>query len=69
MRNDIERIRDAVQFIYANNRDTWVRMGMATKSEVGDAGFDIWDTWSQQGYSYNARDARDVWKSIRAMAR
>ena len=66
MRNDIERIREALQFIDANNRDTWVRMGMAIKSEVGDAGFDIWDTWSQQGYSYNTRDARDVWKSIRA---
>ncbi|ODT82149.1 MAG: hypothetical protein ABS69_05320 [Nitrosomonadales bacterium SCN 54-20] len=65
MRSDIERIRKALQFIDASNRDTWVRMGMAIKSEVGDAGFDIWDTWSQQGYSYDTRDARDVWKSIR----
>ena len=40
-------------------------MGMAIKSEVGDAGFDIWDAWSQQEDSYDPRDARDVWKSIR----
>jgi putative DNA primase/helicase len=66
MRSDIERIREALQFIDASNRDTWVCMGMAIKSEVGDEGFDIWDTWSKQGYSYNNRHARDVWKSIRA---
>jgi putative DNA primase/helicase len=66
MPSDIERIRKALQFINASNRDTWVTMGMAIKSEVGDAGFDIWDTWSQQGSSYDTQDARNVWKSIRA---
>jgi putative DNA primase/helicase len=66
MHSDIERIRTALQFVDASSRDTWLKMAMAIKSEVGDAGFDIWDTWSQQGYSYNAHDARDVWKSIRA---
>lgn len=66
MRSNIERIRAALQFIDPSNRDTWLKMGMAIKSEVGDGGFDIWDAWSQQGYSYDTRGARDVWKSIRA---
>ena len=61
-----DRIRDALQFIPANDRDTWVKMGMAIKSEVGDAGFDLWESWSQQADSFNAQDARDVWRSIRA---
>ena len=39
---------------------------MAVKSELGEAGFEVWDEWSQQADSYNAKDARDVWKSIRA---
>ncbi len=66
MSGDTERIREALQFIPASDRDTWLKMGMAIKSELGDAAFDLWDEWSQQADSYNTRDARDVWKSIRA---
>jgi hypothetical protein len=63
--SDRDRIRDALYFIPAANRETWVRTGMAVKSELGDAGFEVWDAWSQQADSYNAKDARDVWKSVR----
>ncbi len=59
------RIREALQFIPATDRDTWVKMGMAVKSELGDSGFDLWEGWSQQADTFNAKDARDVWKSIR----
>ncbi|OJZ19773.1 MAG: hypothetical protein BGP21_03370 [Thiobacillus sp. 65-29] len=60
-----DRIREALQFIPASDRDTWVKMGMAVKSELGDSGFDLWEGWSQQADTFNAKDARDVWKSIR----
>jgi putative DNA primase/helicase len=63
---DTERIRNALSCIPATDRDTWLRMGMAVKSEIGDAGFDLWDAWSQQANSYDASDARDVWRSIHA---
>lgn len=66
MRNDIDRIREALQFIDASDRETWLRMGMAIKSELADTGFDVWEAWSQQAESFNGKDARDVWKSIRA---
>ncbi len=66
MTGDIERIREALQFIDASDRDTWLRMGMAIKSELGDTGFDVWEAWSLQAESFNGKDARDVWKSIRA---
>lgn len=59
------RIREALQFIPAVDRDTWLKMGMAIKSEAGDAGFDLWEAWSLQADTFNAKDARDVWKSIR----
>ena len=39
---------------------------MAIKSELGDTGFDAWESWSQQADSFDGKDARDVWKSIRA---
>ncbi|MDP1646186.1 MAG: DUF3987 domain-containing protein [Thiobacillus sp.] len=66
MRGDIERIRESLHFIPPGDRDTWLKMGMAVKSELGDTGFDLWAAWSQQADSYDAKDARDVWKSIRA---
>ena len=66
MTGDIDRIREALQFIDPSDRETWLRMGMAIKSEFADTGFDVWETWSLQAESFNTKDARDVWKSIRA---
>lgn len=66
MSSDIERIREALQFIPASDRDTWVAMGMAIKSELTDSGFDMWIQWGQQADNFNAKDASDVWKSIKA---
>ena len=63
MSTEIQRINDALQFIDASDRKTWVDMAMAVKSELGDEGFDVWESWSQQAASFNAKDARDVWKS------
>lgn len=63
---DCDRIINALEFVPADDRDTWVKMGMAIKSELGDSGFDLWDGWSQQAGSYKSSDARDVWKGIKS---
>lgn len=61
---DHNQIRSALSFVPANNRDTWLRMGMAIKAEIGEDGFEIWSLWSQGDETYNERDARSVWRSI-----
>ena len=63
-----ELIRDALASIPPDvDRDTWARVGMAIKSEApGDAGFTLWDEWSQHGSSYDARSARETWRSLKA---
>ena len=61
-----DAIREALSFIPADDRDTWLRMAMAVKSALGREGFDLWNEWSKQAPSYNARHAHTVWKSIRA---
>jgi putative DNA primase/helicase len=61
-----ERLRSALWFIHADDRDTWLRMGMAVKSELGEDGFDLWNQWSQQSEDYDERATRDVWRSIKA---
>ena len=60
-----ERIRSALAFVAPDDRETWLKLGMAIKSELGDSGRDLWDEWSQGADSYVATDARDVWKSIK----
>jgi phage/plasmid primase-like uncharacterized protein len=63
----IETIDLALSYIDANcDRDTWARVGMALKNELGEPGFDVWDTWSRRADNYTVRDARDTWRSIRA---
>ena len=57
---ELERIREALRYISPHERDIWLRIGMAVKSELGEDGFDIWSEWSQQVDSYNERDARDA---------
>ncbi len=59
-----ERIRSALSFVPADDRETWWRMGMAVKDGLGEPGFDLWDAWAQGGDKYSPTDARDVWKSI-----
>jgi len=47
-------------------RETWVRIGMAVKAELGAEGFEPWDQWSQAADDYDGIAARDTWRSIKA---
>jgi putative DNA primase/helicase len=64
-----ERAREALSFIPPEDRELWVRMAMAIKSEFGDPGFDLWDEWSRAAESYNAASAKSVWKGIKEAGR
>lgn len=59
------RIASALSFIPATDREVWVTMGMAVKSEMGEDGFPIWDDWSKTASNYSASAARSVWRSCR----
>lgn len=62
----MERTADAMQYIDASDREVWLRMGMAVKSEFGEAGFAIWDDWSRPADNYNQHDAVSVWRGIKS---
>lgn len=59
-------IVQALSFIPADDRDIWIKCGMAIKSELGEAGFSIWDAWSATSDAYRARDAAMTWKSFKS---
>ncbi|CAN5738828.1 DUF927 domain-containing protein [soil metagenome] len=62
---DSSRIRSALSCIQPNDRELWVKMAMAIKSELSDdEGFSIWSEWSQCDDSFNERDAVSVWRGI-----
>ncbi len=60
------RIRTALGYISADDRELWLRIGMAIKSALGEEGFALWDNWSRSSERYREADARTVWRSIDA---
>ncbi|GAB1411236.1 hypothetical protein MASR1M90_23900 [Desulfovibrionales bacterium] len=61
---DHERAKQALEYIPADNREEWVKIGMAIKALRGDRGEDLFHEWSSTAGNYNERDAADVWRSI-----
>ena len=57
-------IEQALTFIDPHDRETWIKCGMAIKSELGDTGFDIWDQWSANADNYDLRSAIASWRSF-----
>lgn len=62
---EFDRISAALSFVESDDRDIWVRMGMAIKSELGSEGFGLWDEWSRQSGAYQPAAAKAVWKSFK----
>ena len=66
---DAEQARDAREALWcldADDRDTWMRAGMALHStQWGHAAFAIWCSWSQQSDKFTPADQRRVWESFR----
>lgn len=60
--SDIDRIREALQFIPTGGHDERFRIGCMVKSELGDTGRDLWDEWRD---GRGDDEAASVWKSIR----
>lgn len=61
-------IQEALPFIPNQERDDWLKVGMALHSiDSGQAGFKEWTKWSQQGKGgekYSAKDQARVWCSF-----
>lgn len=61
----LEKIQSALSFVLPQDRDVWVKMAFAIRSELGEDGFWVWDDWSQSASNYNAASAKSVWKSAK----
>jgi primase-like protein/uncharacterized protein DUF3987 len=63
--DEADRIRDALRAIPSDDRDVWVRVGMAIKSELGDSGFGLWREWSISSAKFDEADTRRKWQSFK----
>ncbi|MBF0437353.1 MAG: PriCT-2 domain-containing protein [Magnetococcales bacterium] len=62
----LEEIESALNFLSPDcEREIWVKAGMALKDGLGENGFQVFDSWSAGGASYNQADCHDVWRSIK----
>jgi predicted P-loop ATPase len=62
---DEQRLRDALFSIPPDDRDVWLKFGMALKDELGDRGRALWDEWSRQcADKYADRDQDKAWRSF-----
>ncbi|MBI5445867.1 MAG: bifunctional DNA primase/polymerase [Deltaproteobacteria bacterium] len=62
----VKEIRSALACIPADDRDVWLRVGMALHSTgAGDQALGLWAEWSQASEKYDPRDQRKTWESFR----
>jgi hypothetical protein len=62
--SDDARISDALRFINADDRDTWLAVGMALHHHLGDAGREIWDRWSRGSDKFDSKDQDRSWRAF-----
>ena len=65
--DDIDRARSALSSIALSKGDynSWINMGMALQEGFGDAGFQLWDSWSASQYEYEGTEAlQKKWRSF-----
>jgi hypothetical protein len=60
----VAELRDALAVLDANDRDTWVRSGLALRA-LGQAGWSIWTEWSQKSAKFDPVDQIRVWRSFK----
>jgi Primase C terminal 2 (PriCT-2)/Family of unknown function (DUF5906) len=60
-----QQINDALDYIAdVDDRDVWLRVGMAVKSYFGEGGRGLWDAWSRKSTKFDAADQGKTWNSI-----
>jgi len=64
--NEIKRIRQALGYIPTDDRDTWLKVGMALHStESGDQAYGLWNEWANQSDKFDIADQRRIWDSFK----
>ncbi len=63
--HDADDIESALLYISAEDRDTWLQVGMALHSTGDNRAWSWWDQWSCTSDKYDAKDQYRTWRSFR----
>lgn len=61
--DQLSEVQDALLYIPSDDYDLWVSIGKACYS-LGNAGFNLWDTWSRGSSKYNPSEIPAKWQSF-----
>ena len=61
---DIQNLRSALLHIRADDRNDWIKAGLALKN-LGEVGRGLWIEWSMTSKKYEPLDASDTWDSLK----
>jgi hypothetical protein len=63
---DLVHVAEALKFVSNHDYETWTKVGMALKVDFGDAGFDLWNSWSSHGYAgHDSNECQRKWASFK----
>jgi hypothetical protein len=63
--DSLRRLKDALRFISADDRQTWVKFGIAIKHDLGDGGLLPWLEWSRTSKKFDLNEALKAWASFK----
>ncbi|MBE0435642.1 MAG: bifunctional DNA primase/polymerase, partial [Methylomicrobium sp.] len=65
-KTEVKRIRAALAYIPADDREIWLKIGMALNStQAEDQAFGLWCEWAMQSEKFDLADSRRVWASFK----
>ncbi len=65
---ELDEIVDALRHIESEDRDVWLKVGMAIHSiDDGGNGYELWNRWSQTSEKWDEQDQVRVWNSFKNM--
>jgi len=67
--HQLNRVTNALDSIPADDRDDWIRIGLALRLELGaETGYAIWVEWSKRSVKFDEDDAERTWNSFKDTA-
>jgi len=67
--HQLGRLDDALAVIPADDRDVWIRIGLAVRQELGnETGYPIWREWSKKSIKFDGDEAERTWGSFKDSA-
>jgi hypothetical protein len=62
---EVSSVRSALAFIPdVDDRDTWLKIGMALKTTMTKQAYALWCEWSQQSAKYDSQDQKKTWDYV-----